>query len=353
MSRFVTEKVGAILPYVPGEQPQGKKYIKLNTNENPYFVSKYGVDKIDEKLLRNLKLYSDPEAKALTHALAEEYGVQENCVLVTNGSDEALAFIFKAFFEGNRIAYSDITYGFYSVYSALFGAKSKVVKLKEDFTQDFKAFDEFDGHIVLANPNAQTGLLESVNDIEKLLKKDRLVVVDEAYADFSGSSVKGLLNKYDNLLLVGTFSKSRSLAGARLGFVIGDKELIDDVKKVKYSFNPYNVNSVTQSLGESALKDKEYFSDCLKKVISTRENTKKRLGDYGFEFLDGKSNFILAKNNAIGGEELYTALKEKGVLVRHFSDERIADYVRITIGTDEEMDALFNAVDEIIKEKTE
>ena len=349
MSRFVTKTVDAISPYVPGEQPRDKKYIKLNTNENPYFTTKYGVDKIDKEFLGNLKLYSDPEVKSLTNALANEYGVSPDCVLLTNGSDEALAFIFKAFFEEKPLAYADITYGFYSVYSLLFNVKSCVMPLKEDFSQDLASYNEFDGNIIMANPNAQTGILESVSEIEKLLKKDRLVVVDEAYADFSYSSVKGLIKSYDNLLLVGTFSKSRSLAGARLGFVIGNSDLIADIKKVKYSFNPYNVNSVTQSLGESAILDKEYFNECLEKVIYTRERVKGQLLSLGFDFLDSKANFILAKSKDIGGKELYLALKEKGFLVRHFSDPRITAYVRITIGTDSEMDALLNAMKEILK----
>lgn len=352
MSRFVTKTVDAISPYVPGEQPRDKKYVKLNTNENPYFPTKYGVQKVDTDFLNNLKLYSDPEAKALTSAVATQYGVTPDCVLMTNGSDEALAFIFKAFFEGNNLAYSDITYGFYSVYSLLFNVNSTVIPLCEDFSQNLTAFESFDGHIIMANPNAQTGILENINDIEKLLKKDRLVVVDEAYADFSYTSVKGLLHNYDNLLVVGTFSKSRSLAGARLGFVIGNKELIADIKKVKYSFNPYNVNSVTQALGESAILDREYFSYCLEKAIATRERSKKVLEKLNFTFLDSKANFILAKSNEIGGEKLYLALKDKGFLVRHFSDPRITDFVRITIGTDKEMDLLFDAISEILKEQT-
>jgi len=352
MSKFCNERINSISPYVPGEQPQDKKYIKLNTNENPYYTSKTALDAINEEELYKLKLYSDPDAKLITKSIADYYGVKESNVLVTNGSDEILAFSFMAFCQGKKTAFLDVTYGFYKVYAKLFGVKYKEIPLKDDFSIDEEALKKFKGNLILANPNAQTGLFVENSKIEEILKSntDNLVLIDEAYADFALSTAVPLTKKYENLLIVGTFSKSRSLAGARIGFAIGNKELIEDLKKVKYSFNPYNVNRLSQILGQKAIEDKDYFIKTRDKVIKTRENLKIALKDLGFNVLDSKANFVLASTPKISGEKLYLKLKDKGVLVRHFKDERIKDYIRITVGTDEETIALIESIEEIFKE---
>lgn len=316
MSRFCSnERVSNIAPYVPGEQPQDKKYIKLNTNENPYYTSKTATDSITEEVLKGLKLYSNPNANGITKAIADFYGVEEENVIVTNGSDEVLAFAFYAFCTGKKTAFADITYGFYKVYATLFGVDYTEIPLNEDFTLNEKAFNDFNGNLILANPNAQTGLYISNGNIENLLKlhPNDLILVDEAYADFALNTAVGLTKKYDNLLVVGTFSKSRSLAGARIGFAIGDKALIEDIKKVKYSFNPYNVNKLSQLLGEYAIKDKDYFIESRDKVIATRESLKNSLRQLNFTVLDSKANFVLASSSDIDGESLY--LKDRKSVV--------------------------------------
>ncbi|MBQ2718199.1 MAG: histidinol-phosphate transaminase [Clostridia bacterium] len=353
MSRFCTNTVDGILPYTPGEQPQDKKYIKLNTNENPYAVSKNAIDAISKKTLENLRLYCDPEAKNLVEAVAEFYGVDKSCVLLANGSDEILAFSFLAFCKGKKTAFCDITYGFYKVYAKLFEVEEKIIPLLDDFNLDVEAFKKFDGNVILANPNAQTGLFVENGKMEEIIKaheKD-IVLVDEAYADFAKSSLIDLTKKYDNLLVVGTFSKSRSLAGARLGFAIANKEIIDDLKKVKYSFNPYNVNTLTQILGRHAIEDRAYFEKTRDLIVDTRENFKNQLKELGFDVLDSRANFVLCKSDEIVGVKLYEKLRDKGVLVRYLGDERIKEFVRISIGTSEEMNIVIEKIKEILKEE--
>lgn len=353
MSRFSTDVVNSILPYVPGEQPQDKKYIKLNTNESPYYMSKTALESIGEKELNSLRLYCDPDAKLITKEIASFYGVNEENVLVTNGSDEILAFSFLAFCKGKPTAFADVTYGFYKVYAKIFEVLATEIELLDDFSLDLQAFNNFNGNIILANPNAQTGLFVENDKLEEIVKshKNNLVLIDEAYADFANSTMANLTKIYDNLLVTGTFSKSRSLAGARLGFCIGDKQLIDDLKKVKYSFNPYNVNSLSQILGYKAMADRDYFYECCNKIIQTREKLKISLKNLGFEVLDSKANFLLVRSNKISGKELYERLKDLGILVRHFSDKRICDFVRITIGTDEQMNVLCEKIRLILGEK--
>lgn len=351
MSRFCTEIVESILPYVPGEQPQDKAYIKLNTNENPYFVSKMAVEAVSGTTLEKLKLYNDPEATKVTNAVANYYGVESENVLLTNGSDEALAFAFMAFCKAGKTAFADVTYGFYKVYSKIFDIDTTIIPLQDNFALNVDAFEKFVGNVVIANPNAQTGLFESQESIIKLLKShpNNIVIIDEAYADFAYYSAVELTKQFDNLLVISTFSKSRSLAGARLGFAIASKQIISDLKKVKYSFNPYNVNTLTQILGEKAVTDVEYFSLCRDKIVATRESLKAQLKSMGFEVLDSKANFILAKHSAISGETLYKKLKDNGILVRHFADERICNFVRITIGTDEQTNVLVDKIKGILK----
>ncbi len=347
MSKFLSEKYLSLEPYVPGEQPK-VRLVKLNTNENPYFPSKYAVEAIGEKELKDTRLYSDPDCAVLRQAIADAYGVKEENVFVSNGSDESLAFSFAAFCPKGAI-FPDVTYGFYKVFASFFSVPFEEIPLKGDFAVDESDYMGRGETVFLANPNAQTGIYMPVEKIEKIVSsnRDRVVVVDEAYVDFGGESCVPLTKRYDNLLVVQTFSKSRSLAGARVGFAIGDRGLIEDLDRMKFSFNPYNVNRISQILAAEAVKDEEYFKECCDKVAATRERTKKALEDLGFEVLPSRSNFLLARCEISGGE-LQKRLRERGILVRHFDDERIRDWVRISMGSDEDMDKLLIALKEIL-----
>ena len=354
MSRFLSSKYKDLEAYTPGEQPRDMKYIKLNTNESPYPPSKRVVDALSSEEVLKLNLYSDPTAKALKTRIAELYGVEYENVFVSNGSDDILNFSFMAFCEGERrgVRFPEISYGFYSVYAELHGASYKAIPLKDDFSIDIADYMKNDASVVIANPNAPTGIALALSDIEKIVmaNPDNLVLIDEAYVDFGGESAVALTKKYSNLLVVGTFSKSRSLAGARLGFAIANKEIISDLEKIKYSTNPYNINRLSLIAGEMAILDNAYYMDNCKKIIETREYTQKKLRELGFSLTESKANFIFAKSDKIGGKELYSALKSRGILFRHFDKEKIKDYNRITVGTREEMDALISAITDILKE---
>ena len=354
MSRFLSSKYKDLEAYTPGEQPRDMKYIKLNTNESPYPPSKRVVDALSSEEVLKLNLYSDPTAKALKTRIAELYGVEYENVFVSNGSDDILNFSFMAFCEGEKtgVRFPEISYGFYSVYAELHGASYKAIPLKDDFSIDISDYMKNDANVVIANPNAPTGIALPLSEVESIVKAnpDYLVLIDEAYVDFGGESVVELTKKYSNLLVVGTFSKSRSLAGARLGFAIADKEIISDLEKIKYSTNPYNINRLSLIAGEMAMLDNDYYMDNCKRIIETREYTQKKLCELGFSLTDSKANFIFAKSDKIGGKELYLALKSRGILVRHFDKEKIKDYNRITVGTREEMDALISAIADILKE---
>ena len=349
MSRYLNENLARLAPYVPGEQPQDKTYIKLNTNENPYFPSKYSMERITRGELENLRLYSDPENTELSEVIAAYYGVNSKEVLPVNGSDEALAFAFCAF-GGCGAVFPDVTYGFYKVFAGLFGVDYKELPLNADFTVDCAAYMRVKRTVFLANPNAQTGIYLPVSEIEKIIASnpDNVVVIDEAYVDFGGESCVPLIKKYKNLVIVQTFSKSRSLAGARAGFAIADESLINDLKRVKFSFNPYNVNRLSSALAAEAMRDRKYFEECVDRIIFSRESLISELKTLGFEVLPSKANFVLAKYPQISGEKLYKELKARGVLVRHFTDRRISDYVRITIGSDGDMRVLTDKIKEII-----
>lgn len=352
MSKFLNQKISKITPYVPGEQPKHREYIKLNTNESPYPPSKMGVEYATEQA-KFCYLYSDPECTELTGLVAQSLSVKADQVLLTNGSDEILNFAFMAYCDENTPAvFNDITYGFYKVFAELNGVPSTIIPLKQDFSVDVDAFINAKGTIFLANPNAPTGLYLTLDIIEKILSSnpDRIVVVDEAYIDFGSKSAVTLIDKYDNLLVTQTFSKSRSLAGARLGFGVANAKLISDLKTIKYSTNPYNVNRMTLGLGKGAILDKEYFEENCKKIIEDREFVGVELEKLGFTLTNSKANFIFAKHNEIDGKTLYLKLKEKGILVRHFDNERIADYNRITIGSHEQMQKLIVAIKEILGE---
>ena len=354
MSRFLSSKYVSLEAYTPGEQPRDMKYIKLNTNESPYPPSKRVVEALSSDEVLRLNLYSDPTCRALKTRIAELYGVEYENVFVSNGSDDILNFSFMAFCEGDKrgVKFPEISYGFYSVYAELHGAAYKAVPLMDDFSIDINDYMGNDSTVVIANPNAPTGIALSPKEIEMIVKSnpDQLVLIDEAYVDFGGESAISLTKKYSNLLVVCTFSKSRSLAGARLGFAIANKEIIADLEKIKYSTNPYNINRLSLIAGEMAILDNDYYMDNCKKIIATREYTQIKLKELGFEVTDSKANFIFAKSDKIGGKELYQKLKERGILIRHFDKEKIKDYNRITVGTQEEMETLISAITEILKE---
>lgn len=351
MSRFLSTRLLSLEEYVPGEQPRDKKYIKLNTNESPFPPSPKAIAAVDTKEKEDLRLYSDPECKKLKEAIASYYNVEKENVFVSNGSDESLNFFFMAFCdEEKKVCFPEISYGFYKVFADLYCLDYEAIPLKADFSIDVNDYINKGKNVVIANPNAPTGLCLGLDDIEKIVSSNpnHIVVIDEAYVDFGGESAVELTKKYSNLMVVQTLSKSRSLAGARLGFAIADKEIIKDLEKIKYSTNPYNINRLTLILGTEAINDKEYFDANRKLIIEAREYTEKALTDLGFEVLPSKTNFVFAKSDKISGEELYLRLKDKGILVRHFSNPKICEYNRITIGTMEEMRSLVQATKEII-----
>ena len=353
MSKFLAPDLQKLAAYVPGEQPQDKRYIKLNTNENPYYPSERAVKAITEAEVKNLRLYSDPDSKTLIAAIAKNYVVSEKNVVVGNGSDEILAFSFRAFGQ-NGACFPDVTYGFYKVFADMFGVKKEILPLTAEFKIDASSYFNKNKLVVLANPNAQTGIALPLSDIEKIAANNEksVVLVDEAYVDFGGESAVGLTKKYKNLVVVQTFSKSRSLAGARVGFAVADEALISDLNRVRNSFNPYNVNRLSAIAASEAMKDKTYFEESVKKVIAVRAYTKAELEKRGFCVLDSRANFLMAKTDKIGGEELYLSLKEKGVLVRHFKDERIKNFVRVSIGTKEDMEIFLKETDEILRRRS-
>ena len=352
MSRFFVDKYSKLVPYTPGEQPKDMNYIKLNTNESPFPPSKEVSEAVKEEA-NKLQLYCDPVCTELTNKIAEIHGVSFDEVLATNGSDEILNFAFMAFCDNkNPIVFADITYGFYSVFADLNNIPYEIIPLKDDFSIDINDYIGINKNIVIANPNAPTGRYLEKSDIEKIVSSNpnNIVIIDEAYIDFGGESACTLIHKYDNLLVTGTFSKSRSLAGGRLGFGIGNKALISDLNTIKYSTNPYNVNRLTQVAGLKALENNSYYMDNCKTIIKNREYTEKALTELGFYVIPSKANFVFAKSDKIDGEALYLKLKAKGILVRHFTKERIKDYNRITIGTMEQMNALIQAIKENLKE---
>ena len=352
MSRYFSDKYSSLTPYVPGEQPKDMRYIKLNTNESPFPPSPKALEKAAEAA-KKLMLYSDPECTELTRVASRMFGVEPDEILFTNGSDEALNFAFMAFCDDQHPAvFPDITYGFYPVFAELNHIPYRQVPLLDDYTIRVADYIGINGTIFIANPNAPTGLMLNLDSIEQILQSnpDNVVVIDEAYVDFGGMSALPLIPKYDNLLVVQTFSKSRSMAGARLGFAAGCKELIRDLKTIQYATNPYNVNSMTMAAGIGALEDDAYFRNNCRTVIENREWTKTALQENNFTVLDSTSNFLFAKHNTVPGGELYRCLKEKGVLVRHFAKPRLSDYIRVTIGSKEQMDVFLEKVKEILEE---
>ncbi|MBQ6184075.1 MAG: histidinol-phosphate transaminase [Clostridia bacterium] len=349
MSVFLSERFSSLTPYVPGEQPQDKKYIKLNTNESPFPPAPNAIDAVSRAVER-LALYPDPEQKALTEKTAALCGVGFENVLMTNGSDEALDFAFTAFCDTNSPAlFADITYGFYKVYAEWKHVPFTEIPLNDDFTLSVDDYIGKKGAVFIANPNAPTGLLLPVSEIERLLRADasRLVVVDEAYIDFGGETVIPLIKEYCNLLVIRTFSKSRSMAGARLGFAVGCKALIDDLKQIKYSSNPFNVNALTAAAGIASLENDSYNAENCRTICENREYTIRELRKTGFFVTDSKTNFVFAKKPNVSGKYIYETLKQNGILVRRFDTPRIDDYVRITVGTKEQMKTLISEIKKI------
>ena len=353
MSKFLSKEAGRLAPYTPGEQPQDQQYVKLNTNESPFPPSPKVVKAISRAELLKLNLYSDPTCGQLAEAIAKRYELQPENIITGNGSDEILAFAFRAFCgEGKLLAYADITYGFYKSQVALFGLDAKIIPLREDFTLNVDDYMDFPGTIVIANPNAPTGMAVSRADIQRLLESnpDRVVIVDEAYVDFGAESCVPMIYRYDNLLVVQTMSKSRSLAGGRVGFALGSPELISALNRVKYSFNPYNVNRLSIIAGAAAVEDEAYFQTCAGAIRNNRAWTVRELEELGFSVLPSQANFVFAKSDKLPGGELYRKLKETGILVRWFDADRIRDYVRITIGSLEQMTALVDEIARLLEE---
>lgn len=351
MSRFIDKRLSGLKAYIPGEQPEPGRFIKLNTNEFPYPPAP-GVSKAAENAVETMNLYSDLTCKRLKEGFEKVFGYGGNNVIFTNGSDESLYLCFLTFCGENcGAAFADITYGFYSVYADLCCIEKQIIPLGENFEIVPEEYFGLKKTIFIANPNAPTGIRLSSEQIEAILinNPDNIVVIDEAYADFSGESCIALLEKYDNLVIVGTFSKSRGMAGARLGYIITSEEIASDIEKVKFSINPYNVNSLTQTVGAKVLEQNEYYTSRVNEICDTRDSFTEALKKLRFEVIPSKTNFVFAKHESISGEAVTEALRERGILVRHFTNERIKDYLRISIGTPEQMQKVSEALAEIVR----
>ena len=344
-----------VVPYVPGEQPVGEGIIKLNTNENPYPPAP-GVEAAlrevaDEYAI--MRKYPDPDAGMLTHALSDFYGVPEDSIFVGVGSDDVLAMSFMTFFDSDKpVLFADITYSFYEVWADLFRIPHKLIPLRGDFSIDPEAYMQLNGGIVIANPNAPTSLYLDVSDIERIIaaNPDSVVIVDEAYIDFGGTSALPMIDKYDNLLVVQTFSKSRSMAGARVGVAFGSPKLIAYLKDVKFSFNSYTMSQDAIRIGAAAasLSDRDYFEDVVRRIIATREDATARLRAMGFEVIDSSTNFLFVTHPGHRASDIFEALRERRIYVRYFNKPRIDDHLRITVGTPEEMESLYTALADIL-----
>ncbi len=352
MSRFLSKRLESLEEYVPGEQPRDKKYTKLNTNESPFPPSPNACCLLDSAMAQDMRLYSDPTCRELTDAISKVYNIAPECIICGNGSDEILSFAFQAFCDSTvPCVFADITYGFYKVFADLYCIKKKIIPLKDDFSIDIEDYKNAGGTIFIANPNAPTGILLGIDKIREILSanKDNIVVIDEAYIDFGGESCYKLIDEFDNLLVVQTFSKSRSLAGARLGIGIANPKLIADLQRIRNSNNPYNINRMTQKIGAACILDTEYFKECTDKIISNRQTLTKELQKRDFDVIDSKANFVFARHKTIPGKDIYESLKKAGVLVRHFDKNRISMYNRITVGSMEEIKTLLDALDIILK----
>lgn len=352
MSRYWNDHVKTLKPYVPGEQPKDKKYIKLNTNENPYGPSKKVLESVKKATCDDLKLYPDPTCSDLSAEIAEYYGLNKDEVFLGNGSDEILAFVFMTFFQkGRKVLFPEISYTFYNVYAEMFNLDYELIKLDENFDIPLAQFNQKNGGIIFPNPNAPTGKYIDTKSIIEVIENntDTVVVVDEAYIDFGGKSMVEYINKYPNLLVIQTFSKSRSLAGLRVGFAMGNAQLIEGLNRVKNSFNSYTIDRLALAGAMEAIRDDDYFNETRNKIMKTREETVRKLEELDFKVLKSQANFIFIKHNHAKGQYLYEELKNNGILVRHFNRDRIEDYLRVTIGTDQEMDVLIEKLKYILK----
>lgn len=351
MSEFMNN-IRKVVPYVPGEQPQGD-VIKLNTNENPYPPApevREIMDTVDVTLFRK---YPDPTIGLLTEALAEEYSVKPSQVFVGVGSDDVIGMSFLTCFAGEKpIAFPDITYSFYDVWAELFRIPYKMIPVKDDFTIDINDYDGEWGGIIIANPNAPTSVNLGLDAVEELVKRhpECVVIIDEAYVDFGGTSALPLLSKYPNLLITQTFSKSRSMAGMRIGFALGNEELIKAIQDVKYSYNSYTLNRTAILAGTAAVKNHQYFKETCQKIIRTREAAKQEMRNLGFTVLDSKTNFLFVSHKSVPAALIQKELKKRNIYVRYWNKARIENYLRITIGTDEEMSKLYEALREIFSQ---
>ena len=338
-------------PYVPGEQVNQQDIVKLNTNENPYPPSPKVMEAIRGEMERNLQLYPSPTADDLRETIGRQYGLTADEVFVGNGSDEVLAFSFMAFFEpGQPIRFPDVTYSFYPVYAKLFDIPYEEVPLNEDFTLQIDKFFQSEGGVILPNPNAPTSLYAELDLIEEIVKNnpDQVVIIDEAYIDFASKSAAELIQQYDNLLVVQTTSKSRSLAGLRVGFAMGNRSLIDALIRIKDSFNSYTLDRLGTCRSQAAFEDEAYFKEITAKIIATRNETTVALKQLGFTVLPSQANFVFACHETVSAERLYNELKKEGILVRYFNKPGIDNYLRMTIGTDEQMERLVVKLTEIL-----
>lgn len=345
------KNIRRVEPYVPGEQPKVKDVVKLNTNENPYPPTPKVHEAAERMNISDLRLYPDPEVTDLVHAIAAYYGMNDNQVFVGVGSDDVLSMCFLTFFNSDKpILFPNISYSFYSVWADLYRIPYEKQALDKEFNITASDYYKENGGVIFPNPNAPTGLYMGLDTVRDIIEHNRdvVVIVDEAYIDFGGQSARELVNEYDNLLVVQTFSKSRSMAGMRIGYAFGSPELIKALNDVKFSFNSYTMNMTSIKYGVASINDKAYFEECVDKIITTREKAKKSLSELGFTFPDSKANFIFAAHKSVPAKEIFEKLKEKKIFVRYFNQPGIDNYLRITVGTDEQMDKLMEALSEIV-----
>ena len=354
MSRFLSQRFAALEAYTPGEQPQDIQYVKLNTNESPFPPSPEVIAAVSAAQVAKLNLYPDPTCRVLKEKLAALCGLAPENVFISNGSDDILNFSFMAFCDESRpVAFPAISYGFYPVYADLYHLPYTAIPLRENFRLEPEDYCGLNRNVVIANPNAPTGRAISPTDVEKILASNpnHVVLIDEAYVDFGGESCRGLIPRYDNLLVCQTFSKSRSMAGGRLGFALGNADLIADLEKIKYSTNPYNINRLTLAAAEAAVDSNDYYVKNCRIIAENRAYTVAALSELGFETVPSVANFIFTRCGSIKGDSLYRRLKAKGVLIRHWNKPEISDYVRVTIGSREQMDIFLDRVRELLKEE--
>ncbi|MCI8366819.1 MAG: histidinol-phosphate transaminase [Eggerthellaceae bacterium] len=352
MGKFLNARFDCITPYVPGEQPKGS-YVKLNANETSVPPSPRVAEALDRPLIEALGRYADPHARPLKRAVAQALGVDERAVFVGNGSDEVLGFLFLTCLDqGDELAFPDISYGFYRDYATTFGLAGTEIPLTDNFEIDIAKFEAFPGPVVFANPNAPTGLALSPDEIERIVQAqpDRLVVVDEAYVDYGAESCVPLVERYENLVVVQTLSKSRNLAGAHIGFAVAHPGLVQDMEDIRFSFNPFTMSALTQAVGVAAMGDEAYLRQCAEAIVQQRERLGDELSQRGFEVMPSLTNFLFVRHDCFPQDSLAKALKSRGILIRHFDQPRITDWNRITVGTASEIDALLLALDDALAE---